>query len=180
MEEGELEVLDGVITLGQGLFNNVLAVDGGLAVGRAETADPDDGGSLRDLELGSDLGGGGALGELDGSHSRLVAALADHVQELHLNVHASPDVQNVAVDDGAHAVAAGDEALPFQRCQDIPQLGTADPQGFRQDAFPGQALAGGEFAVLHGGQQLGADGLRLSRLTAHVIHLIKHKIGTTH
>ena len=46
--------------------------------------------------------------------------------------------------------------------------------------FPGQALAGGEFAVLHGGQQLGADGLRLSRLTAHVIHLIKHKIGTTH
>ena len=96
-----------------------------------------------------------------------MAALADHVQELHLDIHAGLDVQHVAVDDGAHPVAAGDEPLPFQGGQDVPQLGAADAQLFRQNALPGQAFAGGVGTVLHVGKELGADRLGLCRLTAH-------------
>lgn len=55
-----------------------------------------------------------------------MSALADHVQELYLNVHAGLDVQHMAVDDGANSVAAGDEALPLQRGQNVPQLCAAD------------------------------------------------------
>ena len=96
-----------------------------------------------------------------------MTALADHVQKFHLNVHAGLHVQYMAVDDGANSVAAGDEALPLQRGQDIPQLCAADAEPLRQNALPGQALAGGVFAAFHGGQQLGADRFGLRELTAH-------------
>ena len=95
-----------------------------------------------------------------------MSALADHVQELYLNVHAGLDVQHMAVDDGANSVAAGDEALPLQRGQNVPQLRAADSQLLCQDTLPGQALAAGVGTVLHVGKQLRADGLGLGRLTA--------------
>ena len=87
-----------------------------------------------------------------------MAALADHVQEFHLNVHTGLDVQHMAVDDGAHAVAAGDKALPFQGGQNVPQLGAANAHFLRQDTLPGQALTIGIGAVFHIGKQLGANG----------------------
>ena len=104
-------------------------------------------------------------------HSRLEPALADHVQELHLDVHAGLGVEHVAVDDGAHTVAAGDEPLSLQRGQDVPQLCTADAQLLCQDAFPGQTLAVGVLAAFHVPQQLGADGLGLGGMGTHGLHL---------
>ena len=101
-----------------------------------------------------------------------MAALADHIQELHFNIHTGLGIQHMPVDDGADAVAAGDEALPLQGGQDIPQLGTADPQLFRQNALAGEPFTVGVFTVFHRGQQLGANGFGLSRLAAHFIHLV--------
>ncbi len=72
-----------------------------------------------ECELSGHLGIGSPIGNPDKGHRRLMSALADHVQELYLNVHAGLDVQHMAVDDGANSVAAGDEALPLQRGQNV-------------------------------------------------------------
>ena len=117
------------------------------------------------------------LPKADGGHRRGEAVLANHVQELHLNVHSGVDVQHVTVDDGAHPVAAGNEALPLQGGQDIPQLGAADAQLDTEHALPGQALPVGVFAVAHSRQQLGADGLGMGDVTVvHSKHLVVMKI----
>ena len=82
----------------------------------------------------------------------------------------------MAVDDGAHAVAAGDKALPLQGGQDVPQLGAADAQLHAEHALPGQTLALSVFTGAHGGQQLGADGLGMGCVCVHSVHLILMKI----
>ena len=77
----------------------------------------------------------------------------------------------MAVDNGSNAMPAGDEALPLQRGENIPQLRPADAQLFRQNTLSGKTLAGGIFAVLHVEKQLRADGFRLGRMVAHCVHL---------
>ena len=82
----------------------------------------------------------------------------------------------MAVDDGAHAVAAGDEALPLQGGQNVPQLGAADAQLHAENALPGQTLLLGVLAGTHGGQKLGADGLGMGCVSVHSMHLDIMKI----
>ena len=96
-----------------------------------------------------------------------MAALADHIHELHLNIHPGLRSQDMTVDDGPHAVAPGNEALPVQGGQDIPQLRAADAQLFRKNALPWQAVAVGVFSHLHSGQQLGTDAFGLRGLWIH-------------
>ena len=85
----------------------------------------------------------------------------------------------MTVDNGANSMTPGNEALPVQRSQNVPQLCAADAQYFGQHILTGEALAVGIFTVLHGGQQVGPDGFGLGRLTAHSVHLIL-KIDTTY
>ena len=55
-------------------------------------------------------------------------------------------------------MAAGDEALPLQGGQDVPQLRAADTQLLGKNALPGETAAVGVLSRLHGLQQILADG----------------------
>ena len=63
----------------------------------------------------------------------------------------------MAVDQGANAVAAGDEAFAFQHRQNVPQLGAADAHNGGQLALPGQLGGVGPGAGLHFPDELGVS-----------------------
>ena len=172
VKDGRFQVLLRVVLPDQGLFDHILAVNGGTAVGSAEPGNPEHGGPHRELELRGGLFIRRLLPGADRGHRRGKAVLPDHIQEFHLNVHPRLDIQHVAVDHGTHAMAAGNKALPLQRGQDIPELGTADAQLDTEQALPGQTLALGVLTGAHRCQQLSADRLCMGSVRVHSIYLI--------
>ena len=73
----------------------------------------------------------------------------------------------MTVDNGANSMTPGNEALPVQRSQNVPQLCAADAQHFRQYAFPGKPVTMGILPHLHSGEQLRPDAFGLSWILTH-------------
>jgi hypothetical protein len=77
----------------------------------------------------------------------------------------------MAIDERAHAVAAGDKTLLFQHSQRIPQLGAADTKSLGQFGFGRKVRSIGIRAGTHSFQQDGTDRFLRCGLRGHIPHL---------
>ena len=149
MEDGQLQVLDGVIALGQRLVQYVLAVDGGLPVGGAETGYPEDGGTFLYMQLGGNVGVGTIINRHVLNAQTRMDIEVEFLDMIRQSGH-EPAVASVRVSDGTadKRIAAQlqiPEGTPIIR---VSRLCTADgkPAIYCEDVIE-KALAQGGYTI---------------------------------